>query len=214
MTISTAQIRGARGLLDWSQAELSRRTGISTTSIGNIESGHTQARESTMQIIQKAFESGGIEFIGKEGVRQKTGDVRVYEGNNGFKDFYDDIYATLKATEGPVMVSNVDERLFFKALGDYVHVHIKRMKELKNITYKFLIKEGDDFSPGDDFAQYRAISKELFTSVPFYIYGEKLAIILFNPDPTVILLNYAAVRDAYATQFDDMWTRAKPIVKK
>ncbi|MBU6234335.1 MAG: helix-turn-helix domain-containing protein [Alphaproteobacteria bacterium] len=216
MTISTAQIRGARGLLDWSQAELSRRTGISTTSIGNIESGHTQARESTLQIIRKSFEVAGIDFIGKEGVRVKSGDVHVFEGYEGFKQFYDDIYNTLRNIDGhtEVMVSNVDERQFFKALGDYVHVHIERMKGLTNIGYKFLIREGDDFVPGDDFAQYRAISKDQFSSVPFYIYGQKLAIILFNPEPTVIALNYPAVAMAYSIQFNDIWDRARTVEHK
>ena len=212
MSITTAQIRGARGLLDWSQAELSRRTGISTTSIGNIESGNTQARESTLAVIRKAFEDASIEFIGKEGVRVKTGDVRMFEGNEGFKEFYDDIYNTLRVTEGDVMVSNADERQFLKVLGDYAYVHSERMKELKNIHLRVLLKEGDDYNPGSaEFGiEYRWISKELFSSVPFYIYGKKLAIILFNPEPTVIVLNYQAVAEAYAAQFRTMWDIAKP----
>jgi len=214
MSITTAQIRGARGLLDWSQAELSRRTGISTTSIGNIESGNTQARESTLAIIRKSFEDGSIEFIGKEGVRVKIGDVRVFEGTQGFRDFYDDIYNTLKVTGGDVMVSNVDERQFVKALGDYATVHIERMKHLDNINYQILIREGDDYNPGDEYGEYREINKELFSSVPFYIYGKKLAIILFNPDPTVIVLNYVSVAEAYALQFHDMWNRAKQVKVK
>lgn len=214
MAITTAQIRGARGLLDWSQSELSRRTGISTTSIGNIESGHTQARESTLQIIRKAFEDSGIEFMEK-GLRAKSGDVQTFNGYDGFKEFYDDIYNTLRVCdEAEVMVNNVDERMFLKALGEHVHIHIKRMKELKDVTYKFLIREGDDFSPGDDFAQYRTINKELFSSVPFYIYGKKLAIILFTPEPVVIVLNYAAVAEAYAIQFRDMWERARKLPNK
>jgi hypothetical protein len=48
----------------------------------------------------------------------------------------------------------------------------------------------------------------LFSSVPFYIYGKKLAIILFNPEPTVIVLNYAAAAEAYAMQFRAMWEQA------
>jgi hypothetical protein len=88
------------------------------------------------------------------------------------------------------------------------------MKELKNISYKFLVREGDDYSPGDDFAEYRWIDKNLFSFVPFYIYGKKLAIILFNPEPTVIVLNYNAVAEAYALQFKDMWQRANVIENK
>lgn len=64
-------MRGARGLLNWSQSELSKRTGISTTSIGNIEAGNTQPREATMKLIRQAFENSGIEFIGFDGMRKK-----------------------------------------------------------------------------------------------------------------------------------------------
>lgn len=213
MSITTAQIRGARGLLDWSQAELSRRTGISTTSIGNIESGNTQARESTLLTIRKAFENAGIEFIGKEGVRTQIGDVRVYEGNDGFREFFDDIYITAKNDGGEILVSNVDERVFLKHLGDYAFIHSARMKDIENLSYKIMIREGDDYLPAStEYAvEYRAINKEQFSSVPFYIYGKKLAIILFSPEPTVIVLNYQAVAVAYTAQFEAMWSSAKPV---
>jgi len=75
--ITTAQIRGARGVLNWSQGDLSERTGISATSIGSIENGLTQPRDSTLQLIQKAFEDSGIEFLPDEGIKKKSGEVRV-----------------------------------------------------------------------------------------------------------------------------------------
>src|ERR1700757_5047469 len=79
MSITTAQIRGARGILNWSQADLAERTGISATSIGSIENGVSTPRANTLTLIQKAFESAGIEFI-DGGVRLRRSDVRVYEG--------------------------------------------------------------------------------------------------------------------------------------
>jgi len=215
MAITTAQIRGARGILDWSQAELSARTGISATSIGSIENGQTTARASTLSLIQKAFETAGIEFIGTDGVRIRTGQVRVFTGQDGITEFYDDIFQTLSNFEGDVLVSNVDERKFIRALGKYTDTHIKRMTELKDrIQYKILIREDDSFTPGADYAEYRGLPTDLFASVPFYLYGDKLAIILFEKDTTIIVLSYPAIADAYRVQFNDMWTRGKILDEK
>lgn len=214
MTITAAQIRGARGILNWTQGDLAERTEISATSIGSIESGATQPRESTLTVIQKVFEDAGIEFTENDGVRVKTGDVKVYKGRQGFVDFYEDIYNTLKETPGEVVVSNVDERDFEKWLpADRVEKHFVRMQETEGVSYKILLREGDKyFLASSKYAEYRWIPKGLFSSVPFYVYDGKLAIILFGAEPTVIVLNYPAVADAYRAQFDALWDAALPPV--
>lgn len=212
MTITTAQIRGARGILGWSQQDLAQRTGISATSIGAIENNQTTPRESTLATIRKAFESGGIEFIGLDGVRIRTGDVRTYTGKEGLIEFYDDVYETVRDASSEILVSNVDERAFVKALGNYAQIHVDRIKALGNAHYKILVREGDTYIPGSDYAEYKWIPKELFASVPFYVYGNKLAIMLFDNEPSVILLRYPSIAEAYRVQFFDMWQRAKPII--
>lgn len=214
MSITTAQIRGARGILNWSQADLARRTGISATSIGSIENGQSTPRANTLYTIQSTFENAGIEFIGREGVRLKTGDVRVFNGTQGLIDFYEDLYETIKNFEGNVLVSNVDERLFVKALGDFADIHIARVSKLEKVRYQILVREGDTYTPGSSYAEYRAIPQELFASVPFYLYNDKLAIMQFDGEVTVIVLHYPAIASAYRTQFADMWGRATAISQK
>jgi len=214
MSITTAQIRGARGILNWSQADLARRTGISATSIGSIENGQSTPRANTLHTIQSTFENAGIEFIGREGVRLKTGDIRVFSGTQGLVDFYDDVYNSIKDFEGNVLVSNVDERLFVKALGDYAQVHIDRVTKLERVRYQILVREGDTYTPGSSYAEYREIPEALFASVPFYLYNDKLAIMQFDGEITVIVLHYPAIANAYRSQFADMWQRAMPLSAK
>jgi transcriptional regulator with XRE-family HTH domain len=214
MSITTAQIRGARGILNWSQADLARRTGISATSIGSIENGQSTPRANTLHTIQSTFENAGIEFIGREGVRLKTGDIRIFNGTQGLIDFYDDVYNTIKNFEGNVLVSNVDERLFVRALGDYADVHIERTSKLEKVRYQILVREGDTYTPGSSYAEYRSIPQELFASVPFYLYNDKLAIMQFDGEVTVIVLHYPAIANAYKAQFADMWNRAVPVSNK
>lgn len=210
MTITTAQIRGARGILNWSQADLASRTGISATSIGSIENNQSTPRANTLYTIQKAFEDAGIEFIGLEGVRQKTGDVTIFQGRNGYMDFFNTVYRTLEDQAGEVLVSNVDERKFAKWHGLQGDDHLKRIAAMESVHYRILIQDGDTYLPASEYAEYRWLPQELFSSVPFYVFGKKLAIILFDGEPVVILLNYPSVADAYRKQFNAMWSLAVP----
>jgi transcriptional regulator with XRE-family HTH domain len=208
MSISTAQMRGARGLLNWSQQDLSNRTDISSTSIGSIENGLSTPRESTMIAIKKAFEDAGIEFLPNDGVRKRSNEVKVFQGRTGFWEFYQDIHGVLREHPGEVVVSNVDERQFEKWLGDdNLKSHIEFIKQIDGISYRIMIKEGDDYFLGTpDFSEYRWMPRDLFASIPFYVYGDKLAILLFSDQPTVITLDYPGVAEAYRAQFNAIWS--------
>lgn len=66
--ISVAQIRAARGLLKWTQANLAHKAGISTVTLNMIENEAVRPRESTFGAIQRALEAGGVEFLAEDGV--------------------------------------------------------------------------------------------------------------------------------------------------
>lgn len=216
MTITTAQIRGARGLLNWTQQDLSERTDISATSIGAIENGQTMPRESTLQAFRKAFEDAGIEFSDNQGVRFRTAGVRTLSGRNGYLEFFEDVYLTLEQIDKPqVLVSNVDERQFEYWHGKYGGDHVNKIKNDLKADYKILVREGDTYFPASDYAEYRWLSTKLFVSVPFYLYGQKLAIILFENEPKIILIESPLVAEAYRVQFENMWADSlTPSMKK
>ena len=65
--INPAQLRAARGLLDWSQDVLASAAGTTARSIARIEAGETTPRASTMSAIRAALEGAGVEFIAKNG---------------------------------------------------------------------------------------------------------------------------------------------------
>ena len=60
--IYAAQIRAARGLLNWSQGELAERTGVSKQSVTRIENGMADPRFSTMTALNEAIRSAGVEL--------------------------------------------------------------------------------------------------------------------------------------------------------
>ncbi|MES2729040.1 MAG: helix-turn-helix transcriptional regulator [Pseudomonadota bacterium] len=208
MTITTAQMRAARGLLNWTQGDLAARTGISTTSIGSIESDHTNPRDTTIHLIQKAFEDAGIAFLPDDGVRRHQGHVRILNGRTGFHTFYDDIFAEAQKSKGATfLVNNVDEKLFLKWGSEIVDQHTQRMQDLA-IRYNILVREGDMNFVETEYATYRWLPKEMFSAVSFYVYGQKMAIIVFDQEPSVVIMDYPAITEAYRRQFTSLWDTA------
>ena len=76
--ITSAQIRAARGMLDWSRKDLAEHSGLSFASMMRLESfdGVPSSNFKTLEAIKTTFEKAGIEFIGNSesgaGVRWKV----------------------------------------------------------------------------------------------------------------------------------------------
>jgi transcriptional regulator with XRE-family HTH domain len=62
--ITPAQIRAARGLLDWTREILSKRSGISPRTLASLETAsEISTTAKTMQAVRDALEDGGVSFI-------------------------------------------------------------------------------------------------------------------------------------------------------
>jgi transcriptional regulator with XRE-family HTH domain len=76
MPLTPAQSRAARGLLDWSQAELGKKANLSESTVRDFEKGRRLPTINNLEAIRRAIESAGVEFIaengGGAGVRLKT----------------------------------------------------------------------------------------------------------------------------------------------
>ena len=63
-----SQMRAARGLLGWSQAQLAEASGVSLPTIKRMESvGPGRSAANTVDAIQKALEVAGVQFIPENG---------------------------------------------------------------------------------------------------------------------------------------------------
>jgi transcriptional regulator with XRE-family HTH domain len=60
LPIFAAQIRAARGLLNWSQAELSERSGVARRTITHIENETRDVQAGTRADIVETFERFGV----------------------------------------------------------------------------------------------------------------------------------------------------------
>ena len=75
--LTGAQLRAARGILNWSVKQLAARTGISSAIIRRLEEYNDAppVPDGTMEILHRAFSDAGVEFLfpagGKPGVRPR-----------------------------------------------------------------------------------------------------------------------------------------------
>ena len=65
--ITSSQCRAARALLDWSQQHLASKAGVGMVTIHQLEAGTSQPRRATLDVIRRAFEQAGVDFLDENG---------------------------------------------------------------------------------------------------------------------------------------------------
>ena len=75
--ITAEQCRAGRGLLGWNQQDLARKARVGIVTVHQLEARTSTPRRSTLEVIRRAFETAGVEFIdengGGPGVRLRKG---------------------------------------------------------------------------------------------------------------------------------------------
>lgn len=211
--ISPHQIKAARALLDWSQDDLAKAALLSVATVRKLEMGNISPRGKTNQHILDAFEDAGLEFIEPNGVRQRPDDIVVFDGENGIRSFFDDVYETSLKTGEDVIQVWPSARDIVKVMGAYRQFHAERMTALhEQARVKCILTEDRDYLPSL-YCEYRFLSRHFVDSVPFYVYGDKYAIVpsLVGASMKVIVIHSRAASEAFRRQFDSMWEKATPI---
>jgi transcriptional regulator with XRE-family HTH domain len=72
--VTSAQVRAARGLLNWTVRDLADKAGVHRNTVTNIETGRYGGDSETRSAIQRALERAGVEFTNgkRPGVRLKA----------------------------------------------------------------------------------------------------------------------------------------------
>ena len=211
--ITVEQIRAARALLDWSQADLAARSGLSQTGVARIENGTNKPNSKTLAKIQTAFDAADIEFIDTTGVKKRRGEVKVYRGHKGFSFFLDDVYETAiqngtKESPVEIFLSNVVHENWVKWMGpDKWKNHTDRMTKDQDIMdVRIIVKHGDTNFPASDYSQYKWFPEELFNAQSFYSYHNKLAFLNFQDDDVFItIMKQADFAEGYRNMFRVIW---------
>jgi len=217
--VTGKQIRAARALLDWSAEQLAKQVGLSRESINKIEDGSVQPRAKNLADIVRVFDEHGLEFTDHSGVRFKPQGVEILYGREGLQRFFDGVYEHAKRHGGEIMMFGIDETTFIQNIGnEFSQDYLRRMAAVSqsrgDLKVLAIICEGDTNFCAAAYNEYRWISKDVFQAVPFYIYGETLAVMDFNAaqGPMIMLLKSRAVTNAYRKQFQAFWKMTHPPV--
>lgn len=208
MFLTLSQIKAARALLEWTQTDLASHAGLNNDQVRSFESGRTRSLN-VLEAIHDAFLNNGIEFTEGEGVKKRTGDIRLLSGEFGFINFLNDVYETIKKHGGEINVTDVEDAVFAKYAGEYDEIHVNRMASLKNFMCHSLSSQKNHITR-TNYSEYRWLPKEEFGPVPFYQYAHKLAMIIFDePYARIFILEAPEIAESFRTKFMAMWNRAQ-----
>ncbi len=65
--MTSAQVRAARGLLNWTVRDLAERSGVHRNTVTNIETERYAGSPAAIAAIRSALEAAGVEFIPENG---------------------------------------------------------------------------------------------------------------------------------------------------
>lgn len=210
--LTAAQLRAARGLLDWTRADLAKAANISPETIKNIEHGTFRPQEATTQAIIQAFAMQDVAFTDDDGVKRSRIAVRTFAGASGYKDFLDHIYSVaLEARDNKFTTRqfNYSDEIIGKFAGDYAGLHLERMAKIPLLEARCLVPEGDKNFPAP-YAEYRWLARVQANAIPFYLYGNYVSMVSDRSDSDIVFISIYSdlLSKIFYRQFDLHWQTA------
>ncbi len=206
-SINLTQVRAGRAVLNWSQQKLANAASISISTIRKLEVGKISPRKATLQTLKEALETAGLEFIEPDGVRRKPEGIIIYEGIDGVDAFIGDIRRTLRKRGGDILAVEITNDKY-----DF-NVHRTLVATDQNLKTKCFCSVTPEPHPLKSSLEFRMLPKNHLHALPFYIYGDKYAVITYGlsaPDPRIIVMHSPPTASAARTQFLLLWERATP----
>lgn len=206
--ITASQCRAARGLLKWSQPDLSERSGVNVQTISAFEKETATPTKRTLQKLIMALEIGGVELLENGGVAPRGLKSRYLQGTDGFHELMDDIYEQARRVGGDIRLWNAKPDNWIKWLGhDWFVMHNTRMIEIiEQIRFRITCREGETNFISRNFAEYRWIPEHMFNEHSIYCYGDRVAFLNFEENNVTIYILYnKAFVDSFRLLFDLTW---------
>ncbi len=207
--ITGRQIRAARSLLEWSADDLARMTGLTRTTVSNIEAGTVQPQEKSLANILTAFDKHGVEFLDDEGVKISKQQVKVFSGKIGYRQFLDHVYETLSESGGRIRQFNLSDAKNLSFADDYGQAHLVRMATIQGLDARVLTMDGDTTFPAS-YCEYRWLDKDDADLASFYVYGDYLAMPMYESPHKreLLVIRSKLLAERYCKQFDKFWAGA------
>lgn len=135
--------------------------------------------------------------------------MELYSGKKVIRVIQKDVIKTLLETKGENLVIGVDERKFMEVDPIIMKQFFNQMNK-NNLKEKVLVREGDNYLPAHkETTKYKFLPKEFFDPTSTFIYGDKVAIIIFGEPLHGLLIKSKILSTTYRKQFNLLWKVAK-----
>lgn len=199
---SAAQLRAARGLLDWTRADLAKAANVSPETVKNIEHGTFRPQESTTDSIIKAFAAYDVEFTESEGVRRRSDIVTVLTGDDCYLRTLLHIEHVMRDAPGEILFMYLD-----RTLVGVETLEVEQRLRQNGCSFRSLVTDTvtSAKNAGDE---YRCISSEYADQDLNIIYADRVAT-LTNLGQNMVILRNAAIADVLRRSFELIWQHSK-----
>ncbi|MFH1065303.1 MAG: helix-turn-helix domain-containing protein [Nanoarchaeota archaeon] len=138
--------------------------------------------------------------------------VEVMKGRNVIKAILRDVIKLLSEKRGELMGMGIDEEKFEEEDRIAIKQYINQIKKLK-MKERIIARQGAKIYFEGPQTEYRLIKPEFFNPNPTFIYGNKIAHIIWGNPVTAVMIANSETYDAYRKYFEMLWKIAKPLKK-
>jgi predicted transcriptional regulator len=180
-------------------------TKLGSSPVSKIKEETTLHRTAIYDFIERLITKGLVNYVIKDNVRyyKNTESVKLIEMLKDKERLVNDIIPTLdklsKFVKEDVKVEvyrgkeclnfGIDDSSFQKVLGPFLDNYFVRSKEA-GVTERLLTYDGTPFAYKHKHMQYRYIPKEFFNPTAIEVYGNKVAIIIWEPLIVILIDKY------------------------
>lgn len=135
--------------------------------------------------------------------------VGLYSGKKVVRVVQRDVLKTLLKQGGESLVIGVDEKRFMEIDPIIMKQFFNQMKRHK-LKERVLVRKGDNYLPGyKTSTEYKFLPKEFFDPTSTFIYGNKVAVVIFGEPLYGLIIEGKLLSEAYRKQFNLLWKVAK-----
>lgn len=209
MDITSKQLKLARVQVEWTQAEASKFSGVTTTTIQNLEQNNHTPHADTFKKLVSAYRKAGVEFI-PGGIREARSIVERHTGKEGLEFLMDDVYTFASEIGGDIRLYNAKPQNWLDYITvEWFKAHAMRMvKVIDNFDMRILAEENNSKLISSYYAIHRWFPKEFDVSgnESLYMYGSKLAFVEFKDnDVEINILESAQFSKSCRALFEIAW---------
>ncbi|MAF99570.1 MAG: hypothetical protein CMH61_03060 [Nanoarchaeota archaeon] len=143
--------------------------------------------------------------------KKQKSSVKLFQGYKGLKTVFQDILDSTDKGETYFVMGS--EGYFTQKMPYYSPIFRKR-KETKQVKTKVLIREGREKRKKGKYSEYKTVPSDVESPATINIYGDKVAIFVWDEPPQVILIDNEKIKKTFENYFNLMWKNAKNLKLK